>query len=491
MRKLRLTLLFITLIFSGLKAQKKEIQAYDKLIAPEDLQEDLALLKYNLETIHAGLYEYTSKEKLDQAFAEIEGELTKSMTAMDFNRKLCRLHPLIGNGHTDFEFATSYIQATQSELPRFPFAVYMDNRELYITRNYAKNEEIQVRWKLKFVNGEKAIDLFDEFVNLKTRDGYNLTGPETYVGKSFSYYYALFRGTPKEFELVLEDGQGKERTYTIEALKLETIRTFREERYGKSKPSSIFAQELPGLKLQIEDQIATINIYTFSEDYIKKYGEKSKKWFKQAFEKITAANVEHLIIDMRDNGGGGPSVSVALMSHLLEESFTFYKELSTITRKIPNPELYKSNVRLLNLFAPLRVKKQDNGTYAFKTLGSKPYKPADPIYKGKIYVLINGISFSQTGETAAFLKSETDAIFIGEEVGGNAYQNTSGEMLKLELPNSKNIAQIPIVLWKMNVKFKNTGHGVKPDHIVRASLDEFLEEKDMVMESVLDLIEEK
>ena len=61
-------------------------------------------------------------------------------------------------------------------------------------------------------------------------------------------------------------------------------------------------------------------------------------------------------------------------------------------------------------------------------------------------------------------------------------------MLQLELPNSKNIAQIPIVLWEMNVKFKNTGHGVKPDHLVRASLDEFLAEKDVVMEFTLDLI---
>ncbi|MEN0047603.1 MAG: S41 family peptidase [Bacteroidota bacterium] len=488
MRKLRVIGLMIALITNLLYAQKNNVQPYDKLIASKELKEDLALLKYNLEAIHAGLYEYTPKEKLDQAFIEIEKELTEPMTAMDFNRKLCTLHSLIGNGHTNFEFASSYIEATQSELPRFPFAVYMDNRELYITRNYAKNEAIQVRWKLKSINGEKAMALFDEFVSLKTRDGYNLSGPETYVGKSFSYHYALFRGTPEEFELVLEDEQGKERNYAIEALKLDTIRKYREERYGKPKPSSIFAQELPGLKLEIQDKIATINIYTFSEDYIKKHGEKSKKWFQDAFEKIVAAGVEHLIIDMRDNGGGGPATSVALMSHLLEEPFTFYKELSTITRKIPNPELYKSNVRLLNLIAPLRVKKQDNGTYAFKTLGSKPYQPAAPIYKGKIYVLVNGVSFSQTGETAAFLKSETDAIFIGEEVGGNAYQNTSGEMLQLELPNSKNIAQIPIVLWEMNVKFENTGHGVKPDHLVRASLDEFLEEKDVVMEFTLDLI---
>jgi len=487
MRILQLVFLIIALIINGLVAQKEVVQPFGKLIDPKDLKEDLTILKYNLEAIHAGLYEYTVKEKLDRAFADIEEELTEPMTAMDFNRKLCKLHPLIGNGHTEFAFAPAYVEATQNGLPRFPFAVYEDKNELYITRNFAENKEIQVGWRIKTINGEKAMALFNEFVNLKTRDGYNLTGPKTYVGKSFSYHYALFRGTPSQFKIVFEDEKGAEKNYTIEALKLDMIRKHQEERYGKAKPS-IFAQKLPGLKLEIKDKIATVNIYTFSEDYIKKQGEKSKKWFDKAFEQIETAGVEHLIIDMRDNGGGGPSVSVALMSHLLEKPFTFYDEVSTMTRKIPNPKLYKEGARLVNLIAPFMTKKQDNGAYAVKTLGTKPSQPVAPIYKGKVYVLINGISFSQTGETAGFLKSETDAIFIGEEVGGNAYQNISGEMLQLELPNSKNVAQIPIVLWRMNVKFKNTGHGVKPDHVVRASLEEFLEGKDVVMEFTLDLI---
>ena len=58
--------------------------------------------------------------------------------------------------------------------------------------------------------------------------------------------------------------------------------------------------------------------------------------------------------------------------------------------------------------------------------GMKKSKPNKPQYGGKVYVLTDAGSFSATGETTGIIKHYNRATFIGEEPGGNPYQNVSG-----------------------------------------------------------------
>ncbi len=46
-------------------------------------------------------------------------------------------------------------------------------------------------------------------------------------------------------------------------------------------------------------------------------------------------------------------------------------------------------------------------------------------------------------------------------------------------------------LNEMNVKLKNTGHGVIPDYEVKSSITDMLQEKDKEMEFALKLIQER
>lgn len=43
----------------------------------------------------------------------------------------------------------------------------------------------------------------------------------------------------------------------------------------------------------------------------------------------------------------------------------------------------------------------------------------------------------------------------------------------------------------MNVRLKNTGHGVNPDYILKSSITDILQEKDKEMEFVLSLIKKR
>lgn len=487
MKSISLALTLIFMISSNLIAQETKY-SYERLLSPKELKEDLALLKYNLEIVHAGLYLYNSKELIDAQFAQIESELTEPMDQLAFHRKLCTLNKLIGNGHTSFGVSEEYHHATQKGLPRFPFDVYRDNNEIYVTRNMSDNREIETGWKIMNINGRNANEIFQELADMRTRDGQNETHPEAYINARFSLAYAFYYGTPDSYELEFVDKAGKVSSIAIDGISLDKIKANRKLRYDTNS-SPWYDNGLSGLSLEIKgNKTAVLTIRTFSASLIKKTGEKTEKFMQAAFEEIEASGIEHLIIDMRDNGGGEPLVSVALFSHLLDKPFTFYEAAYANVRKIPNPKMYKGGAKAVNLLGNFLLKENDEGTFDLKTEGIEPSKPVWPIYKKKLYVLINGKSFSQTGETAGFFKSETDAVFIGEECGGSPVQNTSGVGLPLELPNSKNIATIPLILWKMNVNFDNNGRGVVPEHIVKPSIEDVLQGRDVIMDYTIDLI---
>ncbi len=118
----------------------------------------------------------------------------------------------------------------------------------------------------------------------------------------------------------------------------------------------------------------------------------------------------------------------------------------------------------------------------------KEVGPSKSVYKEKVYVVTNGLSFSATGEFTSFLKNADRAMFIGEEVGGNTNQNVSGTTVMLTLPNSKIRIRIPMELFKLNVSHEKTNHGVIPDYYVRPSIIDKLTGKDLEMAFILNMI---
>ena len=114
--------------------------------------------------------------------------------------------------------------------------------------------------------------------------------------------------------------------------------------------------------------------------------------------------------------------------------------------------------------------------------------PSKKIFKGKIYVLMNGYSVSAAGEFIGHLKNAGRAVFIGEEAGGNPVMFTGGQTLHVDLPNTHVTGFIPLNLVEVNVKLKNTGHGGIPDYEIKPGIAEILKEKDVQMEFALRLI---
>jgi len=465
---------------------QSKIPELEQKFSPSELRADFKILRENMEKLHIGLYSYTSKTDFDKTFGEIHTELNQPMTAMEFFRKITRLNKLIGNGHTSFSPPQTILDAIRKTLPNFPLETFWDGKSLYVLQNLSNQEGIKPGSKIRKINGTPTGSLMKEMADRIKRDGYNTTYPNMRLSRIFPIHYAVLTDIPDEFELELEEPSGETKSLKINGLTTDEIEKNRFTRYKEKKTAWENTKD-PALALSINGGVAIMKVRTFQRELIKKKGQNWKKFFKQSFKRIRRDRVNHLIIDLRDNNGGQPTPTIGLLSNLVNKPFKFYKSINAKVGKIPQFPYFVKDGSIENFESIGWVRKGD----LFELKDKKTFtlnKPVKKPFLGKIYVLTNAFSTSATSSFAGQLKSHTKAVFIGEETGGNPNQTVARQTVALILPKTRIKTIIPLVLSVKSVNFKNTGHGIIPDHEVKPDIRDILTGRDPVMEFTLELI---
>jgi len=109
---------------------------------------------------------------------------------------------------------------------------------------------------------------------------------------------------------------------------------------------------------------------------------------------------------------------------------------------------------------------------------SRTIKPYADAFKGNLYVLVNGGSFSNSGIVCSYLELTKRAVFIGEETAGNK-NIISGEPGDFILPNTKIIAEISTKKYRIRQQ-DNDGHGIVPAYEIIPSIDDIINGRDPV-----------
>ena len=129
--------------------------------------------------------------------------------------------------------------------------------------------------------------------------------------------------------------------------------------------------------------------------------------------------------------------------------------------------------------------KKKNGQFVLKNNIFSAKKPRKNAFKGKIYVLVNGSSFSASSIISSKLKADGRAILVGEETGGANDGTVAGRYNTVKLPNSKILFPIGLMKISPNIEFTNTKKGVVPDVEIVENATEILQKKDKVLHFVL------
>ncbi|MBA3665614.1 MAG: hypothetical protein H0W61_15620, partial [Bacteroidetes bacterium] len=210
------------------------------------------------------------------------------------------------------------------------------------------------------------------------------------------------------------------------------------------------------------------------------------KGYRHVFRKLKKNNSENLVIDLRNNGGGSLENSYKLLSYLLDSAQT--QTLRTGIKSYPYKQYTNGNIlfKLMRFGFKLIAKKKtindtDNFIYTIKP--NRKYH-----YSKKIFVLINGGSFSASCLVAAYLKYHKRAVFIGEETAGAAEGCNAGITPYYKLPNTKIRLRMPAFRIVHDVCPFITGRGIMPDYRVEYTIYDFLNRKDLEIDKVKELI---
>ena len=439
-------------------------------IDKELLKKDLDVLKANLEAYHTGLYTYTSKEEFEQWYSDTKMNL-EDATSLEFFRKLMELNTLIKNGHTRFHLNP---EQRGKDLLMPSFNIYKDKDLFYIKE--CDNPEL-IGKQIATIDKMPIAEVFEHLLNFVERDGNNLTQPTDELVYSFSRKYPLAYGNSPKTRLEIWNDQ-----------EIEEI-VFTNIPYEGLYPKTDYLYDNGGVEFSIKDSVALLTVQTFNPTPLKKDNYLSK--LKTLFTEIEKEKIKHLIIDVRNNGGGATKPVEELISYIYGQEFIFYEDVYQLHKKWDTSIIPESS-RYSKITAKWAYKKGEDGHYRAiaGNDGMKKRKPKKNYFQGELYVLINGSSLSAAAEFASFIKQYRKATFIGDEAGGNKTQNTSGRWLILVLPNSKIYALIPFVLWKMNVNFENDGHGIKPDYYIQNSIQEEIKNEDAALQFTYELIKQ-
>ena len=208
--------------------------------------------------------------------------------------------------------------------------------------------------------------------------------------------------------------------------------------------------------------------------------------FRKSFKDIKQKNIQHLVIDLRDNGGGQINDGLNFLSYMIHK--TLYLPFDRKPNLMAlNPRYKMSFASKLTpfVFSTLMPQWPKNGRlrHYFITLPKK-----NKAFNGQIYVLINGKSFSMSGVAASYLKYKANAITVGEETGGNIAGSNAVVGGKFILPNSKIQILTPMYHIYHDIEVKNNGRGLIPDYPTHYSKDDIINGVDLDLIKVLELV---
>jgi hypothetical protein len=472
-----LTLTTIALLFSLIASGQCST---DEKISAKLLKEDFNTLRSNLESTQLGLYLYTSKDSLDKIFDRMSASFNESMTSLEFYRRIAPLNKSLKNLHTRLAPSASCEKSLEDEVSRFPLDIHWHNGEMYLLRNHSVNESLLTGSVIKSINGVRAEAVFHTILECRARDGFNESYPIAQASRNFSLYYAQLIDTPITFSLELTAPDGTAQKIELPGLRGMEINNSRISKYNRKYSQysedwdAWIANKEPALRFDIRENVATMTLRTFYLPAIEGNGQNYEVFLKESFNKLITSKTENLIIDLRNNHGGSDLMGMSLISYLHDSVLYYYKKRTSLIKPILKFEKKGSLYEIVGR----------NG-WVGKVI------PAQQIYHGNVYVLMNGYSVSAAAEFIGHLKNINRAIFIGEEAGGNPVVFTGGQTSLVDLPHSHVTGVIPLHLNEMNVRLKNTGHGVIPDYEVKPNITDILQEKDKEMEFVLKLIKKR
>ena len=435
-------ILFILIVLSALSCisqepieNEEETSIVHVILSKKDYLEDLNQLVDSIQAYHPQPYEFISKKDFDLFIDKKRNAITDSTTIRQFSW-ICRsISAKVGCLHTSTSAGNLLKLSPEIYFP--VSAQYVDSK-LYTTESYNSNTKLKKGIEILKINGIDVLDLRKDIAAHISADGYNQELTNARINASFSYFCAYKFDFTSSYNVVLN----------VNGDQQEVLMNQGEIDYSDIASSS----QTKDLNLTINPldnmAIVTIKSFIYYDDHLPIF----KSFIDSCFKQIELQNIENVVIDLRNNGGGDPYCAVHLLQYISNSPFRYYKK---------DMAVYHEDL-------------------------SEPIKPFKNNYSGKLYVLINSLCCSTTGHLCSILKNNKVGVLIGSETG--ATYSCNANTVNFNLENTQINASIATQTYQTDVVGFEKNRGILPDHQITRKLEDILGKKDLEMEKVMELM---
>lgn len=458
-----------TLLISLCLLIPSALPAYQaKTLSPEQAAADVALTRQALEVIHPGLDRYTPKAEMDAAFARLEERVQQPISDVELYGEISLLLAKIHCDHTKAELPRALEKFREANPAHLPFRFRLFDGRMYV----ASSNQLPRGTEILSINGVPVSGILARIGPAVSYDGLTesvipskLEADSDLMGSNFDQFFPVFFGFQEALKVEVPG-----RTLDLKPITFAQWQSLP----WPSVPSGAEFHKTTSWKW-IDPRTAYLRIDTFV-NYRNPVDPATV--YDPIFQAIQGA--EHLIVDLRENGGGSTDASEGLARYLLDKPFVMTK--SVRLKAIRYGELPKyietwGDPKEWFEAPEERFNKLPDGWFEEKSEAA-PVQPSPHRFKGRVTVLTGPANASGSTMLIARLKDEGRVRLAGMPTGGSAEGPTAGRIFFLKLPESGITVRIPAKRSYTNISNFQPGLGVAPDVEVRPTLADFLAGRD-------------
>ena len=484
-------LIVIIFVFTSCASSKKNYSPAKKYAAAQ-LQADYILLKNILQKKHPALYWYTPQPKMDIYFDKYYAVIKDSMTEQQFAWLV--LAPLINKiycGHTSVSLSKNYSRWIKNKFtPSFPLylKVWNDSMVVYANLNQQKDTVFKKGFLVTSINGIPTATMLKYMLAFLPQDGYASNVSYHRLSANFPYYHRNIFGLSKMYTIGYTDTNGAAATAKLplfipakDTSKKDSLKNITATQKIQKLTKKEKLLRYRNFTIDSSSMFATLTLNTFSNGRLRKF-------FRQSFNKLAQQNIANVIVDIRQNGGGRVNMSTLLTKYISRLPFKIADSAYATARGLGGFHKYFTGGFFNSLQMWLTSRKKSDGNYHLTRVEKHLYAPKKNNYKGKVYVVISGPTFSAATLFCNAIKGQQGITLVGEPTGGGWYGNSGIIIPDVKLPNSGLRVRMPLYKMVQVQHGQLKGQPVMPDVLVPPSYDALINGYDKKLEVIKKLI---
>ncbi len=444
-------------------------------LTPEQVAGDIALVRRSLEQVHAGYDRYVPRRVMDSAFAQLGRRAASPMTDVELYRELALLLAKVRCNHTKAEYPASLTAYREANATHLPVRVRVFGTRLFV--HTSPGGAIARGTEITSLNGIGAGEVISTLSRYAAVDGFTdfsratlLERDTDLMGSDLDQYWPVEFGFAPSWVFGLKSQAGVTSKTTLAPVTYAAWNAL-----GGDTVQVDFRNGTTWAMLNDTSALLTIRSFVNYRTPVD-----PDSLYRSIFGVIAKARVRHLIIDLRDNGGGSDDASAALIRYLADTAIQPVRAVRRRTISIDSTlsaafDTWGDRAALFTPAESLFVPRTDGW---FVERGSDVVlQPAAEAYRGRVSVLVGRRDASATTMLLAVLQdigARTGRLrLVGEETGGSSEGVTAGQILFLKLPASDIRVRIPLKRVDVNVASAVPGMGLFPDVDATETLDDF------------------